>query len=105
MANAIVMPYVLEFSRPECTGRLAELAEASGLKHEGDTDATLAQKFIDHIRSLNARFDIPEKLTALKAEDIPGIARAALREAHGTYAVPRYMDGPDCETFIGQIMA
>jgi len=104
LANAVVMPYVLEFSKPACTARLAHLAEASGLKNDGDSDATLAQKFIHHIRSLNARFGIPEKLETLKADDIPGIARAALREAHGTYAVPRYMDRPACESFIRQIM-
>ena len=104
-ANAVVMPYVLDFAKPACTARLAILAEASGLKDEGDSDAALAQKFIDHIRSLNARFGIPEKLDALRADDIPGIARAALKEAHGTYAVPRYMDGPACESVIRQIMA
>ena len=75
------------------------------MQYEGDSDATLAQKFIDQVRSLNARFGIPENLEALKADDIPGIARAALKEAHGTYAVPRYMDAPACETFIRQIMA
>jgi len=104
LANAIVMPYVLDFSRPACAERLAELAEASGLKQDGDSDAALAQKFIDHIRSLNARFGIPEKLETLKADDISGIARAALKEAHGTYAVPRYMDRPACESLVRQIM-
>lgn len=104
LANAIVMPYVLDFSQPACAARLAELAEASGLKQDGDSDATLAQKFIDHIRSLNNRFGIPEKLESLETDDIPGIARAALKEAHGTYAVPRYMDRPACESLVRQIM-
>jgi alcohol dehydrogenase class IV len=104
LANAIVMPYVLDFSQPACARRLAELAEASGLKQDGDSDAALAQKFIDHIRSLNDRFGIPEKLESLEADDIPGIARAALKEAHGTYAVPRYMDRPACESLVRQIM-
>ncbi len=105
LANAVVMPYVLDYSKPACTARLANLAEASGLKHEGDNDATLAQKFIEHIRSLNHQFGIPDKLETLHADDIPGIARAALKEAHGTYAVPRYMDGPACESVIRRIMA
>ncbi len=105
LANAIVMPYVLEYSKPDCTHRMATLAEASGLKHDGDSDDTLAQKFIDHIRTLNARLGIPEKLDALKADDIPDIAQSALKEAHGTYAVPRFMDRPTCETFIRQFMS
>ena len=105
LANAVVMPYVLDYSKPACIARLANLAETSGLKHEGDSDATLAQKFIEHIRSLNHQFGIPDKLETLHADDIPGIARAALKEAHGTYAVPRYMDGPACESVIRRIMA
>lgn len=104
LANAIVMPYVLDYSKTECTARLAELAEASGLKQDGDSDSALADKFIGHIRSLNARFGIPEKLDDLKADDIPAIARAAMKEAHSTYAVPRYMDRSTCEAFIRQIM-
>ena len=103
-ANAIVMPYVLDYSKPECTARLAKLAEVSGLQIEGDSDAALADKFIGHIRSLNAQFGIPQKLDALEAGDIPDIARAALKEAHSTYAVPRYMDRPTCEALIRQIM-
>ncbi len=103
-ANAIVMPYVLDYSKPECIGRLARLAEASGLAQEADTEAVLADKFIAHIRSLNERFGIPQKLDDLRAEDIPAIARAALKEAHSTYAVPRYMDRPTCEALIRQIM-
>jgi alcohol dehydrogenase class IV len=105
LANAIVMPYVLDYSMPNCTARLADLAEASGLINAGDSDATRAQQFIDHIRSLNSSFGIPEKLDALRADDIPGIARAALKEAHGTYAVPRYMDRPACESLVQQMMA
>ncbi|NNM21688.1 MAG: iron-containing alcohol dehydrogenase [Gammaproteobacteria bacterium] len=104
MANAIVMPYVLDYSKPACTSRLAKLGDASGLRQDGDTDAVLADRFIAHIRSLNARFGIPEKLDALRAEDIPAITRAALKEAHSTYAVPRYMDRPTCESLIRQIM-
>jgi alcohol dehydrogenase class IV len=105
LANAIVMPYVLDYSKPACVERLAALGEASGLRAEGDSDAALADKFIAHIRALNAQFDIPEKLDALRLEDIPAIAQAALKEAHSTYAVPRYMDRPTCEGLVRQIMA
>ncbi len=104
LANAIVIPYVLEFSKPVCIERLATLAKASGLDEEGDTPPALAQKFIDHVKTLNARMGIPQKLDALRANDIPAIARAALKEAHGTYAVPRFMDTPDCDAIIRQMM-
>ncbi len=105
MANAIVLPYVLEYSKPDCLPRLADLARAGGLAQDGGSDAALADRFIEHIRTLNARFGIPDKLEALKPEDIPGIARAALKEAHATYAVPRYLDQSGCETLVRQILA
>lgn len=103
LANAIVMPYVLEYSRPACSARMAALGEASGLRAAGDSDATVARKFIDHVRGLNAALDIPDKLDTLEIADIPDIARAALKEAHGTYAVPRFMDAPTCEAVIHDI--
>jgi len=105
LANAIVMPYVLNYSKRSCVRRLATLGEVAGLKEKGDRPQALATKFIDHIRSMNEQFGIPDKLEALKKSDIPAIARAALKEAHFTYAVPRYMDQPTCEALIAKMLA
>jgi alcohol dehydrogenase len=105
LANAIVMPYVLNYSKRSCVRRLATLGEVAGLKEKGDRPQALATKFIDHIRSMNEQFGIPDKLEALKKSDIPAIARAALKEAHFTYAVPRYMDQPACEALIAKMLA
>lgn len=102
LANAIVMPYVLEYSKQNCIGRLADLARASGIS--GSSDAQLADAFIGKIKAMNKAFDIPEKLDVLKREDIPQIAVAARNEARFTYAVPRYMSTPVCEGVIGQIL-
>ncbi|AXQ30852.1 iron-containing alcohol dehydrogenase [Solimonas sp. K1W22B-7] len=105
LANAIVMPYVLDYSKPECTARLARLAEVGGLKKGGESDEQLADSFIAKIRAMNAEFGIPTKVEKLKSSDIPAIATAALKEAHWTYAVPRYMDKPTCENLVGKMLA
>ncbi|TJY59956.1 iron-containing alcohol dehydrogenase [Sinimarinibacterium sp. CAU 1509] len=105
LANAIIMPYVLDFSKPACAQRLADLAKAGGLAKGGETPEQLADAFIAWIREKNQQFGIPTKVEKLKREDIPAIATAALKEAHYTYAVPRYMDQPDCERFIAQMLA
>ena len=104
LGNAIVLPYVLDFSKAEINDRLADLAEVSGLKTGKETNAELAQKFIDKIRAMLKEFKIPEKLEALKAEDIPQIAKLALKEAHYNYPVPKYMDQDTCERFIKQML-
>lgn len=103
-ANAIVLPYVLEYSKPACTPRLAELARISGLATGGEGDAELADRFIEHVRQLKRDCGIPEGLKELRADDIPGIAEAALQEAHFTYAVPRYMDQAACEAVVRQML-
>ena len=100
LANAIILPRVLDYSKPDCTPRLARLAEVSGLKKGGETEAQLADAFIAHVRALNAEFGIPTQVDKLKESDIPAIADKALSEAYWFYAVPRYMDKPVCEDFI-----
>lgn len=104
LANAIVLPYVLDYSKSACTARLAALAEAGGLPRNGDDDAALAERFIAHIRELNARFGIPTGVDKLRAADIPAITTAALKEAHWTYAVPRYMTRDTCEALIRRML-
>lgn len=105
LANAIVLPYVLDFSKPACVERLADLARVAGLEQPGDSDDALADKFIAQIRKMCAEFDIPNKLDALKQDDIKGIAKAACKEAHWTYAVPRYMKRKEMEKFVSQMLA
>ena len=104
LANAIVLPRVLDFSKPECTARLARLAEVSGLKKGQETDAQLADAFIAHVRALNAEFGIPTQVEKLREQDITAIAQKALSEAHWFYAVPRYMDQPECEALLRQML-
>ncbi len=103
-ANAIVLPYVLEYSKSACTERLAELARASGLATGNESAAVLADKLIAHIRQMKTDFDIPVGLKDLRQEDIPDLAEAALAEAHMTYAVPRYMNQATCENLLRQML-
>ena len=103
-ANAIVMPYVLDYSLPKCDDRLAELARACDMGELKDSDETLAKLFIARIRQMNETFDIPTQLIELKAEDISRIAKAARQEARFTYAVPRYMSQKICEKIVGKML-
>ena len=104
LGNAIVLPHVLDYSKDVSGSRLAKLAGVSGLSTDKECDLVLAQKFIDHIRSMLSEFDIPEQLDALKVEDIPAISRAALKEAHYNYPVPKYMDHIACENLLQKLL-
>jgi len=103
LANAIVLPHVLDFSKGPAEERMARLAELIGL--DGADDREKAQKFIDSVRELMAKVDIPDTLDALKEGDIPPIAEQALGEAYLNYPVPRYMSQPQCEDLLRRILA
>jgi len=98
--NAILLPYVLEFSMDGATPQMAELAVACGLGEEGDDARSLAMSLVDGIRRLNASIGIPPTIEQIADADIPEIARRALAEAHGTYPVPKYMSATECATVV-----
>lgn len=103
-ANAIVMPYVLEFSRPKCAKRLARLARECAIADPKMSTDEQAGMFIQRIREMNKQFGIPSALAELKATDIPRIATAARQEARFTYAVPRYLSQDRCEQLVAQML-
>ncbi len=103
LANAIVMPYVLEFSKPNCAHRLAELARITQTGNSGASDAELADAFIARIRKLNADMQIPGTVKELRREDFDKIIDRAFAEAHGTYAVPRYLTRADARALLEKI--
>ena len=104
LANAIVLPHVLKFSAPDIIDRLAQLAVRARLGSEGEPEADLAEKFIAGVEQLNRDVGIPLYLEALREADIPALAKAACREAHTGYPVPRYMDQARCEALIRQVL-
>jgi alcohol dehydrogenase len=58
VANAVFLPFVMEFNLPAASGRYAELACAVGL--EGGTPESLARRLIREIRELAGAIGIPE---------------------------------------------
>lgn len=112
LANALLLPYVLEFSKDAVEEKLAILARDIDLdkKDLGKntkkklSNEALAQAFIDEVYILRKRVGIPDVLDKLKKEDIKNIASEALKETHAQYAVPKYMDLPTCEALIEKLL-
>ena len=59
-ANAIFLPYVIQYNRKECEGRYANIAKALGLS--GNTDKELTDALIDKINELNKELNIPSSM-------------------------------------------
>ena len=103
LANAVLLPYVLE-SYGSCIHRkLHDLAVAAGIASPLEEDAGAAAKFIRAICQLNARMGIPETLEGIRPEDIPVMAAHAEKEANPLYPVPRLMTREELTFFYEQV--
>ena len=89
LANAVILPHVLDAYGEKAHKKLAQLADAVGIK--GANDAEKAKAFIQAIKDMNAAMDIPTKIEGkwtIKEEDIPTMVERALSEANPLYPVP-----------------
>ena len=99
LANAVVMPYVLESYGKSVYKKLHRLGIAAGVATEEDVPMTGAIKFINAVKALNAGMNIPEKLPGIQKEDIPSLAKHAAKEANPLYPVPKLMNTRQLEQF------
>ena len=90
LANAVLLPLVLEDYGKAACPRLARLAALVGLK--GDTEEARAKAFIAEIRAMNTRMGIPDHFNCIRKEDIPLMATWAAQEANPVYPVPVIYD-------------
>ena len=104
LANAVILPIVLEDYGEAVHAKLAHLAELTGVMSSG-TDAEKAQAFIREIREMNRRMEIPTGFDFIKEDDIPQMITWALAEANPVYPVPVVYDRARCEKVIRRIIA
>lgn len=104
LANAVILPHVLEFCRKDAEKKLAQLAIAGGIGTRDESAETLSRRFIEKIKTMNANMEIPTVIKELREKDIPLIAKRALKEAHPDYPVPRFMTLPECEALIRKLL-
>lgn len=97
------MPIVLEAYGEAAHKKLHELGIAAGVAGSGDSHREGAEKFIQAIRDLNRRLDIPETLPGIRKEDILQMARHAAKEANPLYPVPVLMSAGELEQFYYKV--
>jgi alcohol dehydrogenase len=104
LANAVILPYVLEFCRKGAEKKLAALAIAGGIGKKGESIEELSYRFIEKIKTMNKNMKIPTFIKELKEKDIPLIAQRALKEAHPDYPVPVIMTLEECEGIVRKLL-
>lgn len=103
LANAVLMPIVLEHYGEAAHKKLRLLALAAGVATETDSPRTAAENFIAAIREKNRRMNIPETLSGIVRADIPKMAKHADKEANPLYPVPLLMDAKELEVFYYKV--
>ena len=103
LANAVIMPYVLEDYGKSVYKKLHRLGVIAGVSSVGDSDKVGAEKFIDAVKTLNHEMNIPDKIEGILEKDIPVMARHAEKEANPLYPVPKLMTEKELEKFYYQI--
>lgn len=97
LANAVLMPIVLEEYGAAAYPKLHALGIAAGVATERDSHQGGAEKMIDAIRGLNSKMGIPTHLGGIQRKDIPKMARYAAKEANPLYPVPKLMNAVELE--------
>jgi alcohol dehydrogenase class IV len=102
LANALVLPHVLEFCHDEAQERLAELAVLVGAGREGEGASQLAHAFIRAVRDLRTEVGIPDHSELIRREDYDYLADMAVAEGAG-YPVPRLLDKESVKAILTQV--
>ena len=104
LANAVLLPFVLEAYGHTIDTKLHQLAIAAGVAGEDTPDNQAAAQFIQAIKDMKKRFAIGDTIPQIREDDIPKLASYAAKEANPLYPVPVLMDAKQLEQFYYLLM-
>jgi len=82
VANALLLPLIMEFNAPAALDKFGLIAKAMGVYEEGMTKEEAAQAAVDAVRQLSIRVGIPQHLSELgiKESDLERLAESAMAD-------------------------
>lgn len=82
VANALLLPTIMEFNKPVCIDKYVEIAKAMDAYKDGMTKAEAAQAACDAVRALAIEVGIPQHLSDLgiTEKDIDALADQAIED-------------------------
>lgn len=104
LANAILLPFVLETYGDTIHKKLYKLAAEAGIAEKGTPYNEAAEKFIDAIKDMKKRFEIGDTVKEIREEDIKKLSKYADKEANPLYPVPVLMNAKELEQFYYMLM-
>lgn len=104
LANAVILPLVLETYGSRIHGKLHKLAVAAGLADKSAPADEAAAAFIQAVKDMKKRFQIGDTIPEIRDVDIPKLSHYADKEANPLYPVPVLMDASQLEQLYYQLM-
>ena len=104
LANAVLLPFVLESYGDTIHSKLARLALTAGVADSSTPEKEAAHAFIQAVKDMKKRFNIGDTIPEIKEEDIPKLAHYADKEGNPLYPVPVLMDAHELEKFYYILM-
>ena len=104
LANAVLLPHIMEYYLPASAPRLARMAQICGISGDSD-ESTRARAFVESIAAMNQTGGVPERLAEFPRAGIDAVIKEAFQECHGTYPVPRYYTRPAARELLEQVCA
>lgn len=104
LANAVILPMVLEGYGKSIYKKLHTLAIAAKVADSDMTDEEAAKAFIQAVKDMKVRFNIGDTIPQIKEKDISKMASYADKEANPLYPVPVLMDKKELEKFYYALM-
>lgn len=104
LANAVILPLVLESYGSKIHKKLYKLAVEAGIAEKGTPYDEAATAFIQAIKDMKKRFHIGDIIPEIQETDIPKLSHYADKEANPLYPVPVLMNAAELEQFYYQLM-
>ncbi|MDO4475335.1 MAG: iron-containing alcohol dehydrogenase [Lachnospiraceae bacterium] len=104
LANAVLLPTVLEAYGDSVWKKLSQLAVEAGLVEKGTDEQEAAERFIEAIKAMKQEFGIGDTFEQIRLEDIPEMARHAEHEANPLYPVPVLWNAKELERLYLAVM-
>lgn len=105
VANALLLPTIMEFNMPACLDKYPEIARAMGVDTTGMTREEASQAAVDAVNALAVKVGIPQHLSDLgiTESDIPQLAAQALADVC-TPGNPRDVSLADIEALYRKVL-
>ncbi|HAM63925.1 MAG: alcohol dehydrogenase [Firmicutes bacterium GWF2_51_9] len=93
LANAVILPIVLDYYGDKVEKKLARLADVASLSTPTMSQKEKADAFKSAIKEMNRKMNIPQTLEGIKEEDLEILVKRALEEVNPAYPVPVILNG------------